>query len=280
MIRRSRAALLAAGMCALVLVAVWFAVFHSATGRSLDARTLDGFTGLYRPSVERVATVVAHLADTLPFALAGLVMIAVALVRRRPHLAIATVTILLGANVTTQLLKAGLAAPRHVARFEHQIDAASWPSGHATAAMSLALCAVLVASVRWRPLVAALGGAYAIAIGYSILVLNWHFPSDVLGGYLVAALWTLMTIAVLARARERWPGAPPARTTGLRVRDALAPSAGAAALCAAAAVGLALARSDGALEYARAHTAFALTAPALAALALALAAGLAVALRR
>ena len=44
----------------------------------------------------------------------------------------------------------GRAALRGLARLRGQIEAASWPSGHGTAAMTLALCAVLVAAPAWR----------------------------------------------------------------------------------------------------------------------------------
>ena len=95
--------------------------------------------------------------------------------------------------MTTQLLKPLLAAPRPITLLEFPVvAAASWPSGHATAVMSLALCSVLAAQARLRPFVAALGAAFAVAVCYSFLELGWHYPSDVLGGFLVAAAWTLL----------------------------------------------------------------------------------------
>ena len=84
------------------------------------------------------------------------------------------------------------------------IGAASWPSGHATAALALVLCAVLVAPARLRLLVAVVGAVFA-APWASLLILAWHMPSDVIGGYLVAALWIALAVAAL-RARR----APPA----------------------------------------------------------------------
>ena len=82
---------------------------------------------------------------------------------------------------------------------------ASWPSGHSTAAAALVLCAVLVSPARLRPLVAALGGMFALAVGCSLLILAWHMPSDVLGGYLLAALWVALAVAGL-RVRARRAG--------------------------------------------------------------------------
>ncbi len=147
------------------------------------------------------------------------VPVIVALVRRRPRHAAVMLAIVLGANLTTQILKPLLAAPRPLNDVVDGtylfVNAASWPSGHATAAMSLCLCAVLAAPSRWRPHVGALMAVFAIAVCYSFLELAWHFPSDVLGGFLVASVWGLGGAAapVLGRgplavgSRRGWGGA-------------------------------------------------------------------------
>jgi hypothetical protein len=63
---------------------------------------------------------------------------------------------------------------------------------------------VMVSPARLRAVVAALGAVLAIAVGFSLLVLAWHMPSDVFGGYLVGALWVALALAALA-ASERQP---------------------------------------------------------------------------
>jgi hypothetical protein len=77
--------------------------------------------------------------------------------------------------------------------------------------MTLALCAVLVSPPAHRATVALFGGAFAIAVGYATLALTWHYPSDVVAGYLVAGLWVSLTIAVLQRVEhaEPEPARPP-----------------------------------------------------------------------
>jgi hypothetical protein len=50
--------------------------------------------------------------------------------------------------------------------------------------------------------VALLGCALAVAVGDSILVLAWHFPSDVVGGYLLAACWVSLALAAVARSER------------------------------------------------------------------------------
>lgn len=279
MSRRPHRVLLAlpAGLVAMALT--WLFAFHVEATRHADAATLSGFVGLEGGRVEPVATALAHLGDPQPFVVLGGVLVAIALLRRRPWHAAATVLVLTGANVTTQLLKPALAERRftHLPG-THGVGAAAWPSGHATACMSLALCAVLVAPAARRPVVAAAGAVFAVAVSFSFLVLGWHFPSDVLGGYLVAATWTAVGIAGVWRfAPARAGVAGPVRT---RAPEALGPTLAAAGAGLLAAGLVALLRPAAVMDYARGHTAFVLGAGVVAALALALAAGFAVALRR
>ena len=95
--------------------------------------------------------------------------------------------------------------------------------------MSLALCAVLAAPPRLRPAVARAMAAFAVAVCYSFLALGWHYPSDVLGGFLVALDWTLLGAAALVHgSMPRWPTPRWRRGTPRqpsRSREALAPVA-------------------------------------------------------
>ena len=75
--------------------------------------------------------------------------------------------------------------------------------------MTLALCAILVAPPALRAAAAMLGGAFAVGVGYGVLVLGWHYPSDVLGGFLVAGLWTSLAVAVLHRVEAPEPARRP-----------------------------------------------------------------------
>ena len=158
--------------------------------------------------VDRVGSFLVHLLKPDLFILWGIALVAFAISRERPRVALAVAAVLALAPFTAETLKPLLAHP-HVRVGDVQIGAASWPSGHATAAMALVLSAVLVAPARLRPAVAVLGGGFAVAVGFFLLVLAWHMPSDVLGGYLVAALWASLAVAALRAAENRWPTGKP-----------------------------------------------------------------------
>jgi membrane-associated phospholipid phosphatase len=200
--------------------------------------------------------------------------VAVAVLRGRPRSALAVVVIILGANVTTELLKHVLAEPRLPF-----LATPSWPSGHSTAVMSLALASVLAAPTRLRPVAAALGASLAIAVGYSVIATGMHYPSDVVGGFLVAAAWTLLTIAALLAA-ERLRPSPSPGAGPLSTRAALgAPGVvvlGALILTAI----VVLLRPHDVVSYAQAHEAFVVGAAGIGALGLALSTGVVLSIRR
>jgi hypothetical protein len=232
--------------------------------------------------LDRLTYDVARLCNPRPYTVLAAIPVLVALLRGRPRVAITLGAIMLAANETTQLLKPLLAAPRDPVWWS-PISNASWPSGHATASMSLALCSVIAVPARRRPLVAALMTAFSLAVCYSFLELGWHYPSDVLGGYLVATGWTLLGVAGLSVYEAQRPARAPSRVVerpALSVGEALIP-AGVLLFAAGVFVGLiVLARPHEVLDYARVHEAFVIGAAAIAALGLTVASGLMLVLRR
>jgi membrane-associated phospholipid phosphatase len=254
--------LLAAIACLVGMLVVAVVALGVPAGHVRDAAMLHGFVALDRPSVNFETKVVAHLADPLPYAVAGLLCIVVALVRRRGWRALAGTALLLITGASCQALKHLLSQPRIEAwlSVQDQISNASWPSGHSTAAMTLALCAVLVVPPALRAVTALLGGIFAVGVGYAVLVLAWHFPSDVLGGFLLAGFWTSLAVAVLQRVEAPEPAQRPAW-------EPLVVAGGAATLVAAVVIGQ---RSDTAALYALERPTLVVGALAIPALALAL----------
>jgi membrane-associated phospholipid phosphatase len=228
--RRAPLALLSAAACLAGLAVVALLALAVPAVHVRDAAMLHGFAALDRPGTELATKVIAHLADPLPYACVGLACIAVALARRRGWRALAVLGLLIVTGLTTQALKHLLATHRFEAWLGSQISSASWPSGHSTAAMTMALCAVIVAPPALRAATALIGGAFAIGVGYAVLVLAWHFPSDVLGGFLVAGMWTSVAITALHRVEAPEPVRRPAW-------EPLVPLGGVAALVVAATIG-------------------------------------------
>jgi membrane-associated phospholipid phosphatase len=183
--------------CALALALLALVAYGIDAAQRADARLLDRFMAREDSALGSLAGVLVHLGDPLPLLAMLALACGVALVRGRPLDTVAAATVVLGANLTTQLLKAVLSHPRLPAALgAEQVGEVPFPSGHVTAAASIAIAFLLVVPPTARAATAALGAGLVAAVGCSVMVLGWHFPSDVLGGILVAAGWGFAVLAL------------------------------------------------------------------------------------
>jgi len=68
----------------------------------------------------------------------------------------------------------------------------SFPSGHAMLSMTLVIVlAMLIKQSHWRSLFLFCGVMLAIAIGWTRLYLGVHYPSDIVGAWLLALAWAM-----------------------------------------------------------------------------------------
>jgi membrane-associated phospholipid phosphatase len=123
--------------------------------------------------------------------------------RRR---AILLVVILASERLLVEAMKAGFDRARpDVAGRQVATHSLAFPSGHSANAMSVWLAvALLAASPRLRLPAIALALALAFLVGLCRLVLQVHWPSDVVGGWAFGAAWTLLLVRLYGTA-------PPAR---------------------------------------------------------------------
>jgi membrane-associated phospholipid phosphatase len=232
------------GLALLMVGAYWVGPLPQA-----DVTALNGLEALQGPVATPALYGIVHTADPVPIALmlAAILGVGVSLGRRRQ--AVMALIAVAGANLAAEVLKLGLAHPRlHPIDGVNHVWSTAFPSGHATGAMSIALAAVIVSPPRVRARVAALAGLYALAVGTALPIIGWHFPSDVLGGFLVAAAFAFGTVAVGRELAGR--DAPPERPVAFRApsRAVLLGAAGALTL-------VTLARHDDLVAYVRYHTA-------------------------
>jgi membrane-associated phospholipid phosphatase len=193
-------------LCLLALALVWTLASFVPVVHVKDAVALHDLTLLNRPRIESIGNFMLHLLNPPLFLCWGGALVAAALAQARPRVALAILAVMGLAPLTSETLKP-LLATAHASVGGTHVGPASWPSGHATAAAALVLSAILVAPPRLRPVVAGLGAAFTSIVGVALLVLAWHMPSDVLGGYLVATLWMALALAALRAADRRWPPA-------------------------------------------------------------------------
>jgi membrane-associated phospholipid phosphatase len=164
----------------------------------LDMQALARTAANRESSLEPLANFCVHLADPAPVVGLTILCCLLGLASGRLREAAAAVALVTGASLTALILKSLLEHSRFDAELgPHQIAATAYPSGHSTAAMAVALAFVLVAPPAWRPIVGAVLALYAFAVGAFLLFLGDHFPSDILGGWMIAAAWFFAALAGL-----------------------------------------------------------------------------------
>ena len=196
--------LYAAAACAFAMAAVSAVTADLAAGRARDASLLRHLTTLSTPLISEFGGHILHLLEPTRFTLWGVALVCFALARGRRRVALVIAVLMAFAPLSAEVLKP-LLSHQHDFAGRIRIGPSSFPSGHATAALTLAICAVLAAPRRWRGVVAVLGGSYVVAVGAVLLILAWHMPSDVLGGYLLATAWTALAVSCVRLAARRGP---------------------------------------------------------------------------
>jgi membrane-associated phospholipid phosphatase len=274
---RAQTLLWMAAGCAALFALVALGAYVPGPARTLDVDGLTGFYSLNEGWVRELTWRLTSLGDPAQVAAITLALAALALVRGRPRVALAVIGLIAATSVSSQVLKAMLAHPRVPPILGYVVGPEALPSGHATAAMSLAMAGVMAAPRRGRLPAALIGSLIALAVGGSVVAWGWHFPSDVLAGYLLATGWALGITAGLYQADRRFPASRRWAESALaRASDRFATgglalaAAGVTAGAVLATAGAVLADPGAATCFAREHTAFVVVAGGVASAAVAL----------
>jgi membrane-associated phospholipid phosphatase len=210
--RRIALALLAATLFAGSVAGVYAISFASGPGRRADAAVFDRVSRHDAPQLREFGQRVgSHMLNTIA-AVAVLTVagfLSLLALTGRTRLRGWLMPILIGGSLaTTELTKAPLGElGRDLAPLRVAVDA--FPSGHSTLAMTIVLSAVIAAPQRFRAAATFVGIALATLIALLIVVGGLHPPSDVVGGYLVAAAWAALLTPFLRRENQT-----PGRKTG------------------------------------------------------------------
>jgi membrane-associated phospholipid phosphatase len=169
---------------------------RSRRGRLFDVSAVrDGLSQLTSPRAEHATSALLGTISVTSLAVVGAGLILYALLQRRIDVAVACALLLLGAPATSEFLKHWLKPRTGVPTRMDQ----SFPSGHATIALSVGLALTFAAPASARALTAGLAAVYAAAIGVTLVGTGWHYPSDVAGGFCVATAWAAAAALIVKR---------------------------------------------------------------------------------
>ncbi|MDT3766623.1 phosphatase PAP2 family protein [Gleimia hominis] len=174
-----------------LLVALTMFAVRSQLGQTLDQVALDtvAATGA---RFQWVSAIMQRSVSPITIGVGTVLVMLVAVVVRRPALALRLGVLVVGANVTTQVLKTWVIARP----FLHiGVDLPnSFPSGHMTVSLSLSLALVIACKQRIRSLVALIAALVNALVAIAIMGVGWHRPADIVGAVIVVALWALVLV--------------------------------------------------------------------------------------
>lgn len=192
---RRPAAIVVVVVAAVVVALAYVVAVGTTFGLRVDAAAVpDPATGGVFRAVLEAAT---RSVNPVTGLLAGALILVLA--RRRSRGAMYVVASMMAGSVLTAIaLESALADADPLGTERHRgLGSGFFPSGHSAAAMALTLAAILATTDRRRVAAAGAGAGAAGLLGIGNLVTQSHYPSDVVGGYLVAAAWGAVGIAIL-----------------------------------------------------------------------------------
>jgi len=184
--------------------------------RDIDSRLLlalrnpqDASDPLGPAWLEETMRDITAFGSTAPLAFITLAGAAYLLLRRRRRTALFLFLAIGGGQLLSSALKHGFDRPRpDLVPHGMQVYTASFPSGHAmmTAVVYLTLAALLARSESRRRIKAyllLLAASVTLTVGVSRVYLGVHWPSDVMGGWMIGSAWAAAcwTLAVLLQRR-------------------------------------------------------------------------------
>jgi membrane-associated phospholipid phosphatase len=187
----------------LLIAAVALVVFAVL---ALSARNGGSF-GWDRPVVDFISDV-APIADedvhidpyidaiTIAAGALALVVILLALARRRLRAAVFAVAAVAGASLLSAVVKE-VVDRQAIERTDG--SGFSFPSGTAAWSMALVAAVVLLAPHSRRLVIGLTGAAVLVTLGAVIAWEEWHYPSDVLAGWCLALAWAIGIWLALGR---------------------------------------------------------------------------------
>lgn len=179
-----------------VAVVLYVLTVGTRAGQLLGELILGG-----RPASQSIVADAEQVLSTLSrssLIVGTMTVIGIALLQRRPRLALAAAIAIVGANATTQALKVLILDRTDLLGGLFYPLPNSFPSGHATAAASIAVGATLVLPPLLRAPSVVLSSIVVAIVGISTLAAGWHRMADATGGVFVATAWGAAAGAILA----------------------------------------------------------------------------------
>lgn len=207
---------LSVGLLALVTIVITLTVDAAQGPVWFDSSVSEWFISHRTPLLDGYFRSVTTLGRTPWSMIPMAVVVFVTVIRERYGLAVLMAASAVFGTVMSPIIKGAVGRPRpDAAVWLVDVDGASFPSGHALSSVTAWVAAAVVVILmvddrRIRLVIGLIGGLVAVLIGVSRIYLGVHWPTDVIGGWAIAATW--LTILLLIRQLVTSYGDRPARS--------------------------------------------------------------------
>jgi membrane-associated phospholipid phosphatase len=200
---RTKWCILTAVLAAACYALLWIAVaLHWKWLNSIDSAVLNPLHsyGVKRPGWVRFWNVLSTVFGPEGFQIVGAAVVVVAVLLRNLRAVLFVLATIELNGVVAQLAKNLAGRPRPPGALTTS-TAAAFPSGHAVAVMAGVLALLTISAGMFTPrgriAAKALGALLVVAVGAARVILNAHYPSDVVAGWALGYLWYLLCLVVI-----------------------------------------------------------------------------------
>lgn len=196
--QKAKALVYISAVAAGAFIALAFFVLSGASN-GVDQATLTAINQLASPTLDAFFVAITQFGGVIFVILATLVLTGYFLYTKAYRRAAIIAAGVGGAALASVALKLVFERPRpDLWEWIVTETSFSFPSGHSVASASLAISLMIVFwYTKWRT-VALIGGAFYVAlVGFSRMYLGVHYPTDVIGGWLLALVWMPFIAAAL-----------------------------------------------------------------------------------
>ncbi|WP_077212475.1 phosphatase PAP2 family protein [Bacillus dakarensis] len=183
--------------------------YNSGFVEYMDIQAINSIQRLEQANITIVMKFFSYIGDTIRVIFISIIMLLILykVFHQRVEL-ILFIIVLIGSTTFNVLLKNFFQRERpNILRMIIE-DGYSFPSGHTMAALSLY---GIISFLMWRHipkqsgriLLICLSALFILAIGISRIYLGAHYPSDVVGAYLISGFWLMFTIWGFINVKER-----------------------------------------------------------------------------
>ena len=181
------------------------------TGMSsgFDNAVMEFFYGIRKPGLDTLMELITYMANWETIVIICLLLICFPQTRRKAGISVSIASLL--STLVKAVIKTAVARPRpEESFFLIEQSGFAYPSGHAMTGMAVYLLLLVltreyITDSKKKNLLSVIFVFVAFAVGISRVYLGVHFPTDVIGGWVLGAATVIVSLMIWDNLKKRSP---------------------------------------------------------------------------